>query len=176
MRITRIISSSIKNGLRVLKHSPFKGLIKNNEILSDFGVDANPYPGIKGAHESATTSGRGAVIGFFNKFIAALSGERRTYSTLPDGSEIVTEIFQLNNGAILIRAAITGGSELYSMLIDTDGTVVEVTPLKTITGDIIINGDVTVNGGDVVADGISLKTHTHNYLNGATPSVTDGPN
>lgn len=37
----------------------------------------------------------------------------------------------------------------------------------TITGDlihegnVIINGSLTVNGGDVVADGISLKTHTH---------------
>jgi hypothetical protein len=39
----------------------------------------------------------------------------------------------------------------------------------TITGDVVhngnvtINGSLTVNGGDVVADGISLKNHTHTY-------------
>lgn len=39
----------------------------------------------------------------------------------------------------------------------------------TITGDLVhegnvtINGSLTVNGGDVVADGISLKNHTHPY-------------
>lgn len=30
-----------------------------------------------------------------------------------------------------------------------------------IDGDLIVSGSITVTGGDVVADGISLKTHTH---------------
>ena len=156
MRITRIISSNIEANLRVLKHTPFKNLVKNNELLSDFGHDANPYPGIKGAYESATTSGRGAVLGFFNKYAVALHGENRHYSTLPDGSEQVTEIYQLNEGSILIRAGIVGGTEKYSLLINPDGTVDETTPLKTLTGDLkvigdmILNGLLTVNGNKII--------------------------
>ena len=146
MRITRIISSNIEANLRVLKHSPFKDLIKNNELLSDFGHDANPYPGIKGAYESATTSGRGAVLGFYNKYAVALHGENRHYSTLPDGSEQVTEIYQLNDGSILIRAGIVGGTEKYSLLVNADGTVDETTPIKTLTGDMTQTGDMQING------------------------------
>lgn len=53
----------------------------------------------------------------------------------------------------------------------------------TITGDVVhegnvtINGSLTVTGGDVVADGISLKNHTHPYTWTGTPGSgnTGGP-
>ena len=46
----------------------------------------------------------------------------------------------------------------------------------TITGDMnLVSGDITVTGGDVIADGISLKNHTHNE-NGDGGGVTDPPN
>lgn len=45
---------------------------------------------------------------------------------------------------------------------------------------VAIDGDVTVTGtitatGDIVGAGISVSTHTHPYLNGATPATTGTP-
>ena len=168
MRITSVISSAILKGLRVFTHSPHSDVIKTNEQLSPFGLDANPHPGIKGAIQPATTTGRGAILGFFNKFVAALYGERRMYSTLPDGSEIVTEIFQFNNGSMMIRAGIDGGEEKYSLFIDSDGTVAETTPQKIITGNLIIDGSLTING-------IDFGTHKHPYTDDGNPAVTEPP-
>ena len=199
MRITRIISSNIEGNLRVLKHTPFKSLVKKNELLSDFGHDANPYPGIKGAYESATTSGRGAVLGFFNKYAVALHGENRHYSTLPNGSEQVTEIYQRHDGSILIRAGISGGVEKYSMLVNSDGDVVinakgshtetiDGAETKTVGGKIILNaqgggadalkiiGGVTIDGplhvtGNISTDANLLVAGT-STLTGAVTATT----
>ena len=168
MRLTKIISSVISNGKRILKHARWGGVINENEQLSSFGLDATPPPGTKGAHQPATTSGRGVILGFFNRFFAALSGERRMYSTLQDGSKIVTEIFQFNNGAILIRAGIIDGIEKYNLLIDSDGTVQETTPKKIITGDVEINGNLIING-------ISFGTHIHPYTDDGVPLDTGAP-
>ena len=50
-----------------------------------------------------------------------------------------------------------------------------------IIGDINITGNITVTGGitttdDVIADGVSLITHTHGYIPGSgTPTDTDVP-
>ena len=180
MKYVGIISDKINEQHRVLTHSPYKGVTFTNNLLSGFGVDANPYPGIKGAVIPATTHGRGAIIGFLNKYNVALPGERRTYSTNPDGSAQVSEIYQLNDGSILIRGGMDGGTEKYSMLIDPDGNVTESFGLKTLTGDVVINGNLVVNGiitGDEVKTGagIDLGTHVHGYLNGVTPSMTDPP-
>jgi hypothetical protein len=41
------------------------------------------------------------------------------------------------------------------------GTLTVNAPTTNWTGDINVSGDITVTGGDVVADGISLKTHVH---------------
>ena len=174
MNITKVISTLIKNGLRVITHKPYGNVTKNNELLSSFGLDVNPPPGIKGAQQAATTNGRGAILGFFNKFLASLYGERRMYSTLPDGSEIVTEIFQLNDGSILIRAGIVEGSEKYSMLIDADGSVAETVTQKTITGNVVVNGSLTINGS-LIINGIDIGTHKHNYTDDGNPLVTGPP-
>lgn len=37
-------------------------------------------------------------------------------------------------------------------------------------GNLTVNGNITVNGGDVVADGISLKKHTHQCPHGGSTS------
>lgn len=184
IRYTGIISANIEQQFRVLKHAPYQGVTLTNNLLSSFGLDANPYPGIKGAITPATTHGRGAVIGFLNKYNTALPGERRTYSTNPDGSAQVSEIYQLNDGSILIRGGIVSnggeGAENYAMLIDPDGNITESFGLKTMTGDVVVNGSLTVKGditGDTVktSDGIDLGTHVHGYLNVTTPSITDPP-
>lgn len=180
MRLTKVISTSIVKGLQVIKHAMFKDVTNQNELISDFGVDANPYPNIKGAHQSATTSGRGGIIGFFNKFVAALHGERRMYSTLPDGSEIVTEIFQMKDGSILMRAGIIGGVEKYSLLIDPGGGITETTTLKTLTGNMVINGNLTVNGvltatQILTTAGIDSDLHKHPYTDDGNPLVTLPP-
>ena len=58
-------------------------------------------------------------------------------------------------------------------------SAISIPSTTTINGDLIINGDVTINGDlqvngtitasvDVVADGVSLKSHTHG---GVTPGV-----
>jgi hypothetical protein len=180
IRYTGIASTNIEQQFRVLKHAPYQGVTLTNNLLSSFGLDANPYPGIKGAVTPATTHGRGAVMGFLNKYNAACPGERRTYSTNPDGSAQVSEIYQLNDGSILIRGGISEGAEKYAMLIDPDGNITESFGLKTLTGDVVINGSLTVNGditGDTVktGDDIDLGTHVHGYLNVTTPSITDPP-
>lgn len=62
-----------------------------------------------------------------------------------------------------------GGQTKFELVATPDGNVtmtvagaLTVTaPTTNWTGDINVNGDITVTGGDVVADGISLKTHVH---------------
>ena len=145
MKITRIISTIVK-ALLILKHTPFNGVTRTNELLSPFGLDANPYPGIKGAVLSATSKGRGAVIGFFNKFVRAAPGERRMYSTDSAGNAIVTEIYQKNDGTIVI----------------------------TVNSGATLNGDLTVTD-DLVVGLIDFLTHTHAYDDSGTPKVTGPP-
>jgi hypothetical protein len=204
MQYTRIISSNINNTLRVLLHERHKGNIANNEILSGFGVDASPYPGIKAIFAPTTSQGRGAIMGFVNRENKALDGERRMSSYLPDGSEEVTELYQLNDGSILIRAGIEGGTEKYSLLINPDGSVQEATPLKTIDGDMELNGTIDINGDVTIDAPVKIKleaaaveigkglgpafeklmnevamnlinTHTHVYSAGAVPGVNTSP-
>lgn len=204
MRFTRIISTDVNNQLRILLHQRHKGHTATNEAISGFGVDASPYSGIKAVYDPTTSAGRGVVLGYINRENKALDGERRTSSYLPDGSEEVTEVYQLNDGSILIRAGIEGGTEKYSLLINADGSVQEATPLKTIDGDMEINGDVDING-DVTVDapakikleavdvelgkGISpafeklmnkiamdlFNTHTHTYVSPIGAAQTAAP-
>jgi hypothetical protein len=44
-----------------------------------------------------------------------------------------------------------------------------------IDGDVTVKGDVTVTSGDVTADGISLKTHTHPYTDDGSGMTTSPP-
>lgn len=168
MNITKVISTTIRNGLRVIKHSPFKGVIRTNELLTPFGLDSNPPPGLKGIVASTTSKGRGAILGFFNKLLFSALGEYRTYSTDSAGNAIVTEIHQKNDGTITVKAAIPGGGPLFEMEINASGNVNITSPLTSWTGDLNITGDLVVNG-------IDFLTHTHPYLNGVTPSTTGPP-
>ena len=184
MRITRIITSSIVKGLRVLKHSPFRGVTRTNELLSPFGFDSNPYPGIKGAIQSATTKGRGVILGIFNKFIKADYGESRTFSTDAEGNEIKTEFHQKNDGSISLKAALAGGSPLFEIIIDPTGNIVVDSPLAILNGNLTINGNLVVIGsigagtlavtGALTVGGKDFTTHTHPYDDSGTPKVT-GP-
>lgn len=48
------------------------------------------------------------------------------------------------------------------------------TPLTEITGNVTVNGNVTVTGGNIIADGVGLKTHVHSGVQ-TGPSNTGGP-
>lgn len=48
------------------------------------------------------------------------------------------------------------------------------TPLTEIQGNVTVNGNVTVTGGNITADGIGLKTHTHGGVQPGSGS-TGGP-
>ena len=158
MNITKVIGSKILNGLRVIIHNPFKGVTRNNELASPFGVDANPYPGIKSVVQSATSKGRGAILGFFNKYLKSIHGEYRTFSTDAAGNAIVTEIWQKNDGSLIINAAING-SPAFEFVIDVNGNLSIVTPKTTHTGNLDIVGDLAVSGnvqidGTLTVDGL----------------------
>ena len=158
MRITTVKKVQVKRGLRVAVHETEKGNTRTNEIAAPFGIDINPYLNIKAIVSRATTAGRGVVLGFINKFLAALPGEIRIYSTDADGNDVVAYMHFKNDGTIHIT-----GNIFHTGDID-------------INGDLTIAGSITGTGGDCVFDGISLKTHTHNYFDDGNPNVTSPPN
>lgn len=55
-------------------------------------------------------------------------------------------------------ALATGDGSIY-LVITKDQVLIQGD--VSITGDLLVNGNITVTGGDVVADSISLKNHTH---------------
>lgn len=56
-----------------------------------------------------------------------------------------------------------------------DGTI-EIRGKIVHIGDNEQTGSHTVTGGDVVADNVSLKTHTHPYIDNGVPMTTGEPN
>lgn len=162
---TSIKETKPQNGLRVAIHEPLKGDTQTSEVAAPFGVDANPYPGIKGIFARATSAGRGVVLAFINRFLAAQPGEIRIYSTDDQGNDVVSFMHFKNNGTISINGDTTHEGDL------------TVNGGLEVNGDLDVNdGDITVTNGDVTADGISLKNHTHNYTDDGLPAVTDPPN
>ena len=55
---------------------------------------------------------------------------------------------------------------------NVSGNVNLTTPLSTITGDLTVNGTITATV-DVIGNGTSLHTHTHNYEHGGLATGTD---
>ena len=98
--------------------------------------------------------------------------------TMPATNEQVTVFFPCGDesqGRVL--GALFGGSFGASGASDDEllitGGRVGITANVEIEGDVTVKGNVTVTGGDVVADGKSLKTHTHP---GDSNGVTGPPN
>lgn len=88
---------------------------------------------------------------YSDSFAAPDSGEHVHLVRFPDGTEI-----RYDDEAHALTATLASGG---TAEITADGGV-------TVNADVVINGDVQVNGTltaseDVIADGISLKTHTH---------------
>jgi len=163
MRLTKIKSTASKRGLRIAIHEPLKGKASENEIASPFGIDANPYPGIKGAFVRATTAGRGLIMAFINRFLATQPGEIRIYSTDATGNAVSASMHFKNDGSYVIEGQGTINGDL-----EINGNI-DMTGDLDIEGNInMTNGDITVTGGDVIADGIGLKTHRH--LVGVVPT------
>ena len=87
-------------------------------------------------------------------FIGGIIAGGWTAPDLPEGYGLATE-----DGEIYM--VMTQDNILIQGDVDMEGDL-------TVTGNVTVNGDITVNGGDVVADGISLKYHTHECPHGGT--------
>lgn len=73
-------------------------------------------------------------------------------------------VIEYDRAAHRLTATLPNGGT--TVLISPGG--VQINGQTTINGEVTINGNTQVNGGDVTADGISLKTHTHPGDSGGT--------
>lgn len=89
---------------------------------------------------------------FLDKVHMVQGDSGQQYITMSD------EGIEINAGATKVTISNSGGIQ-----IDPAGNV-EIT-----------NGNVQVTGGDVIADGISLKNHTHGYVDDGNPAQTTPP-
>ena len=89
---------------------------------------------------------------FLDKTHLAQGENGEQYITMSDEGIVI------NAGATKVTITNTGGIQ-----IDPAGNVE------------ISNGNIQVTGGDVIADGISLKNHTHGYTDDGTPAQTTPP-
>jgi len=156
MRITLIKQTGQERGLRIAIHEPLKGKTGKNEIAAPFGIDANPYPGIKGAFMKATTAGRGLILAFINKFLLAQPGEIRIYSTDPLGNAVSASMHFKNDGTYVIEGNGTINGDL-----EINGNV-NMTGDMDIEGDInLTNGNIEITNGDLISGGIPFLSHIH---------------
>lgn len=69
------------------------------------------------------------------------------------------------------NTSITGNLAVAGAISGTGGSGASIAGNVTVS-----SGNVTVSSGDVVADGKSLKTHTHPYTDDGSPATTGTPN
>lgn len=110
-----------------------------------------------------------------------------TINIAPDGDiSIVNTGSNLNINTNTANITATTGLNVTTPLASFSGVVAAAgfqigtaeTPIVEITETSFnINGvDIVVTGADVIANGVSTSTHTHGYLNVATPATTNTPN
>lgn len=63
-----------------------------------------------------------------------------------------------------------------SVNVTATSTVNVTAPNTVITGNVTVNGSIIVSGGNVTADGISLKTHTHTQANDSGGNIEAATN
>jgi len=88
MNLVKIISTSIKNGRRIVKFFRM-GLkdVQTSVEVSPYGIDSNPIKDIIGVYTQTTSKGDTYIIGYINKNQQAGVGELRTYATDTTGTE-----------------------------------------------------------------------------------------
>lgn len=128
----------------------------------------------------------------FVPFIPNAQNASKDYPSNPDGTADNTKLI-IKSANAYIKITDTSeedneGSEP-TVDIETSAQTLNINAEKgiTVTGDINITGDITVTGtitadgniestnGDVIASGISLKTHTHTVPAGAAITTSPGP-
>lgn len=179
-RISTIISSLVERGILKLTNQPGKGVTNTNPQTGPFGIDANPYPGIRGFILSGLSRARGAIVGYFNKFVDTSPGEIRIYGTDANGAAIVAYAKIFNDGSIKVECNIGDAAKKYTFFVDANGNKYEtinkdetriikgscystidgikneiVKGKKTLDaqGDYDISGDVYLNGNFLVSNG-----------------------
>ena len=65
--------------------------------------------------------------------------------------------------------------EVIATTVNVTASNTNINSVVAITGNTTISGNLTVSNGDVVADGKSLKTHTHPYTDNGNPMTTGAP-
>lgn len=83
-------------------------------------------------------------------------GGNRSHPIVINVHDRETRPVDLAESEVCLYSAKDADAQSHRIHLKADGSI----EIKTSAG-VKINDDVTVTGGDVVADGISLKTHTH---------------
>ena len=88
VKITKIISSAIKNGRRILKILRLgKEDIQTSFESMPYGVDSVPVKDLIAIQMETSEKGKSVVVGYINKNQAASVGEIRIYATDTNGVE-----------------------------------------------------------------------------------------
>ncbi len=162
------------------------------QIFTPVGDDSQPLLTDLAISISVPQSGRRIVVAWVDQKNPNISepGARRSYSRDPDSGDIVAEIILGNDGTITMKnekvtqtIAADGSASLTnkdgSFAMEAGGNV--VINGVTIDTDGNIDSPATVTAAtDVVGGGVSLKDHTHDYIDSVdgspTTKTTDAPN
>lgn len=152
MNLISVVSSSIKNSLRLIKLIRYgaEDVQEVNECMP-FGLDSSPIKDTLGVYSSTSSRGQSVIIGYINSSQIADPGEFRAYSTSESG-EVSTYIYLKNNSEIHI-----GGDQ----------------------GNMVRFQELEQGFNELKSDFNSLtskfNSHTHNYVTSAGAAVPTLP-
>jgi len=96
MNITKVISTSIKEGVRFIKLLRFgKSEVQECREIAPFGIDSNSPKDMIAIYSPTQEKGKSIVIGYINKNQLADIGELRMYST--DSNQVEKFFLHLKN-------------------------------------------------------------------------------
>lgn len=149
--ITKIISTAITSGARVLKVLGFgraDGDVREVKEAMPFGLDSNPVKGMSAILAETTANGSPVVIGYINKNQLAEVGGSRLYSTDSDGA-VQIALYLRADGTMEI-----GGNANH--MTQYEGMKDAYDELRDDLNDLISK----------------FNSHTHPYTNVSTPATT----
>ena len=186
----RVVAGAVRSS--DVQVDPDGGSIVTASHFADSGDDSYPLATDYVCVIDTQRTGSAAVVGYADPSNTpkAQEGDKRIYARDVASGAAVNEVWLKADGSILINNA-SGSIELKAdgeiMSLNNGGLIklapsgilsIEATDRVDITAPTVnITGDIVVTSGDVVADGISLKTHTHNIQGGSSaPGPTAAPN
>lgn len=85
--IGKLTGSLVREGRRLITAIIYgKDGVRDSYECSPFGIDSNPYKGIKTVYSTTTNSGEQVNIGYINENVRAAVGETYIYSTNTSGA------------------------------------------------------------------------------------------